>query len=211
MSSRTFTTHSIQSFLLAPLALGIFSAACGAPDDDNGSREDEVGQSSESPKNDEPKTSSPKNEEPAGQGDGATGSDGSPEPEPGVGELPVDPNADPFAIHLNIDELLKQENCTTGWLPERTETTRTCAAVYSQVCFESDAEACACAGCADDSCQVAESFPTQVSCEGGPAGCNFMWFDICFESAEEACDAAGCSLDKCKILESFPAQVSCDE
>ena len=43
---------------------------------------------------------------------------------------------------------------------------RECAAVAGYCCYESNAEACEAAGCSENSgCQIAESYPTQVSCQ----------------------------------------------
>lgn len=98
---------------------------------------------------------------------------------------------------------------------------KVCRATHKGTCFESDAEACACAGCGAD-CIIAESFPTQVFCpeaqnacssgtDQASAGqkCDFAVKGLCFTSSEAACACAGCAEDKCMILESYPAQIRC--
>jgi hypothetical protein len=114
--------------------------------------------------------------------------------------------------------------CSAGFDPNL-ERTRTCNSTFRGRCFESDAEACACAGCTDN-CLIAESYPTQVSCGSLPAPtcaggfnpntavdsedvCNFVVNGQCFESGEDACACAGCAEEQCVILESYPAQVGC--
>jgi hypothetical protein len=42
---------------------------------------------------------------------------------------------------------------------------RVCNVTYGDKCFESAAEACACAGCGDAGCLVLESYPAQARCE----------------------------------------------
>lgn len=47
---------------------------------------------------------------------------------------------------------------------------RVCNSTFEGKCFESDAAACACAGCPGDDCIVLESYPTQVRCAtSGPS------------------------------------------
>lgn len=156
-------------------------------------------------------------------GDGAdqplppTTENGSSDPEPGDGSplgspLPIDPAANPAGgTSLNLFELLETDECNAGWLPDDPPAGVTCAATFSGACFESDADACSCAGCSD-ACNVAESFPTQISCSSVPlGGCDYQVFDACFDTAQAACEAAGCELEGCAILESYPAQVRCSE
>ena len=80
--------------------------------------------------------------------------------------LPVDPNASGAAggTALNLFELLEQDQCNTGWIDDEGETPG-CNAKFREVCFETNEEACECAGCGSDACLVAESFPTQISCQ----------------------------------------------
>lgn len=56
-------------------------------------------------------------------------------------------------------------NCEPGFAPNSDE--GVCNATYAGMCFETDADACACAGCPIDSpagCLVMESYPTQIRC-----------------------------------------------
>jgi hypothetical protein len=98
---------------------------------------------------------------------------------------------------------------------------RVCNSTYKGTCFESDAEACACAGCGSE-CTVAESYPSQVFCPTAPRcvggfdapassddECNFVANGVCFAEPEPACACAGCTAAKCMILESYPAQIRC--
>ncbi len=205
------------------MAVGLSFSACSGSGDDSGMASDEVAQANDMDADDLAGDDGPQTSEALEPGSKDT-SDGSQElptngdanpgdgvGEPDVGGLPVDPNADPAGgTSLNLNELLETENCKAGWLPEDPESEPDCNATYSNICFEKSEDACACAGCADDACLIAESDPAQVSCEVETLGCNFKWFDICYETAAEACEAAGCDEESCTILESFPAQVSCD-
>jgi hypothetical protein len=98
---------------------------------------------------------------------------------------------------------------------------KVCNSTYKGLCFESDDEACACAGCGDQ-CSVADSYPSQVACPEAPRcvggqdvpvsstdPCNFVVNGACFAASEAACACAGCAEDKCMILESYPAQIRC--
>lgn len=62
---------------------------------------------------------------------------------------------------------VSDDPCGQGWpLSERSsESTRECAAIYYDLCFESNKVACACAGCDIESCNILETYPTQVVCE----------------------------------------------
>lgn len=104
---------------------------------------------------------------------------------------------------------------------------RVCNSTHRGVCFESEAEACACAGCELADCAIAESYPTQVFCQNtapepvcpgaldpdAPVSdtdpCNFVVNGVCFTAGDDACACAGCAPDRCLVLESYPAQVRC--
>lgn len=116
---------------------------------------------------------------------------------------------------------------------------KVCNATLRGLCFESDEAACECAGCplgADgSSCLIAESYPTQVSCDQPSAPtpdddtpttdcglgfapdsnegvCNATYEGMCFESDSAACECAGCPIDSangCLIAESYPTQIFC--
>lgn len=212
--------------MLIPFAASALLAACGASDTGHDNVAGEVASGAENPAN---TPGEQQGAETGGSQQGTpttdqalppnTGAEPPEEPaieEPVVGGLPIDPNADPAGgTALNLNELLTEENCATGWLPNGAEgpeapEEKTCAATFRGICFTNDAKACECAGCGNDSCQIAESYPTQISCASIALGCNFIWFDACFETAEQACDAAGCAAGKCVIAESFPAQVRCE-
>jgi hypothetical protein len=116
--------------------------------------------------------------------------------------------------------------CALGFDRDAADGGRVCNATTAGQCFETNEEACACAGCASGTCMIAESYPTQVSCNGGEPDpcavgfaqdaadetrvCNSTANGLCFESDDEACACAGCA-DSCVILESFPTQARCDQ
>ena len=86
-------------------------------------------------------------------------------PTPGQEEgLPIDSGNAAGGTMLNIFDLMETEPCLGSWINDEGETPN-CNAVFRGLCFESDEAACTCAGCGDDSCLIAESFPTQVSCD----------------------------------------------
>ncbi len=55
--------------------------------------------------------------------------------------------------------------CADGFAQGDPNESRTCNATQAGVCFETDEQACACAGCPLRDCLIAESYPTQVSCQ----------------------------------------------
>lgn len=83
-------------------------------------------------------------------------------------QLPLDPNADSgnaAGSMLDPRELVEGDQCDSGWLQSEADPERECAATYGGLCFESNDNACTCAGCAEDACLILESYPTQIRCE----------------------------------------------
>src|SRR5690349_641013 len=62
------------------------------------------------------------------------------------------------------DDASNPAACELGTAPASADD---CQAVAKGLCFSTAAAACACAGCSEDNCLVAESFPVQVSCQSG--------------------------------------------
>jgi len=63
---------------------------------------------------------------------------------------------------------VSDDPCGRGWPSSdiQSDSTRECTAIYNDLCFESDRIACACAGCDIKSCNVNQTYPAQVMCEG---------------------------------------------
>lgn len=201
------TRNWLLVMVLGCLALGGCPTESHEPSSNSeGSTDGVAGEGgADSGKNDKPGSSDPDDGNDDGNGDEPVSNDGGTiDPVPGDGG-----------------------GCATGFeqgSPQKP--TRECAATYGGQCFESDAAACACAGCEQKGCLIAKSYPTQISCaqdepdacdaafvrdaEGEARACNFVVNDLCFVDGDAACECA-CGASDCLVLESYPAQIRCGE